>query len=324
MKSGFYRLLLLTAWFAGLGLTASAQTITNADFENWAVRGTAEAPANWLTTDDIFEAFDPGFFYNTGTVTKSTDAHGGSFAAKLSNVSVGSGTNTGVVGGVLVLGTKLGGEASYNRYPIGGVPYTSRPTQVQFYYKLTIAATDTAFATAIFTKKDPNGGLPLILGGGTIFLTPTMGTGYVGVTADVPYSTSTDAPDSVRIQFSTGCASEFIRDALTAGTTLSIDDVSFLGAPLATRANATVQELLTVSPNPGPAGHFQLHAPAEPALASAPYSVFDLTGRLVAQQPALAVPTPTRDLDLSRLATGVYLLRLDSKQGTLVRQLVVQ
>ena len=54
----------------------------------------------------------PGYTFNTGTVTKSTDTHGGAFAAKLTNVAFGSGTTATVREGFLVLGQKLGGEAS--------------------------------------------------------------------------------------------------------------------------------------------------------------------------------------------------------------------
>ena len=49
-----------------------------------------------------------------------------------------------------------------------------------------------------------------------------------------------------------------------------------------------------------------------------------MTGRVVQRQPALAVPSPTRELDLSSLATGIYLLRLDSKDGVLVRQSTIK
>ena len=93
---------------------------------------------------------------------------------------------------------------------------------------------------------------------------------------------------------------------------------------MATRANASTQAQLIVAPNPSPAGRFQLSAPTAPALASAPLTVLDLTGRVVLAQPALVMLSPTRELDLSSLRTGIYVLRIDSKEGLLTRQLVVQ
>ncbi|MGI4763294.1 MAG: T9SS type A sorting domain-containing protein [Janthinobacterium lividum] len=298
--------------------SAAAQAIPNGTFETWSTRSTAEAPASWLTQDDVLAAVFPSYTFNTGTVVKSTDAHGGAFAAKLTNIAFGSGTTATVLEGFLVLGQKLGGEASYGDYPIAGIPYTARPTQWQFYYKLTGPASDAAEATLLLTKKDPAGGLPLILGGGTVSLVPTTG-GYQQALITIPY-TSSAAPDSVRMQFSSGTGS-----TIAAGSELLIDDISLLGAPpLATRADASTQALLAVSPNPSPAGRFHLSAPGQPALASAPYAVLDLTGRVVARQPALSPASPTRDIDLSNLQTGLYVLRLDSPQGVLTRQLVVK
>jgi hypothetical protein len=316
MKTIFYAITLACSFLATLG--ATAQTITNSGFETWATRNSAEAPANWLTLDDILAFEDPGYVYNTGVVTKSTDVHSGSFAAKLTNTTfTGQNGASLVQEGVLVLGTKLSGRAYYNDYPIGGLPSTTRPTQFQFFYKLTGPSSDVAVATVLLTKKSATGGLPEIIGGGTLTLTPTNGS-YVGVSADIPYS-STATPDSVRMQFSSGTAA-----TLAAGSVLLIDDVSLIGGALPVRADAGTQALFTVSPNPSPAGRFRLSAPDQPALASAPYAVLDLTGRVVAQQPALAVPSPVRDIDLSSLSTGIYLLRVDSKQGALVRQLVVK
>ncbi|RZK17230.1 MAG: T9SS type A sorting domain-containing protein [Hymenobacter sp.] len=37
-----------------------------------------------------------------------------------------------------------------------------------------------------------------------------------------------------------------------------------------------------------------------------------------------SIPAPTRDLDLSTLPTGIYLLRPDTKAGTTVRQLSIK
>ncbi|MDJ0366358.1 T9SS type A sorting domain-containing protein [Hymenobacter sp. H14-R3] len=321
MNAFLYAIALAGSYLATL--SATAQTITNAGFETWATRGSAEAPANWLTTDDIYAASDPGYTYNTGTVTKSTDAHTGSFAAKLTNISFqGNNGASFVQEGVLILGSKIRATPVYEGYPIGGVPSTTRPTQFQFFYKLTGPASDVAIATLLLTKKSATGTVPDIIGGGTLTLAPTMG-GYVGVTIDIPYS-STATPDSVRMQFSSGSANTPTQTKITAGSVLLLDDITLIGGALAVRADASTQAQLTVSPNPSPAGRFRLSALQQPALTSAPYAVLDLTGRVVAQQPALAVPSPVRDIDLSNLATGVYLLRVDSRQGALVRQLVVK
>jgi hypothetical protein len=308
-----YSFVLLLSLLLGVGPRAMSQTIANANLETWAVRNTIEAPTGWQTTDDVLHAllvqlYGVQTYFNTGTVTKSTDVHSGTYAASLKTLVV-TGVSTVPVPGILVLGTKLGVNS------LGGSPYTSRPAQFQFYYKLTGPVADSAGAVVYLTGT--NAGQPTLIGTAQQYLKPTTG-GYVGISLPIQY-TSSATPDSVRIQFSSGGA-----DALTANTTLLVDDVALSNTALAVRADASIQARLSVAPNPSPAGRFQLSAPDEPALASAPYTVLDALGRQVAHQPALAVPSATRELDFSSFSTGIYLLRLDTKQGTIMRQLVIK
>ena len=309
-----YSFLLLIGLLLGVGPQAMSQTIPNSGFETWATRNGAEAPGNWLNSDDLYEG-------STGAVTKSTDAHTGSFAAKLTNTTIKDPSGSFVAEGAIILGTRFNSQVTYGGYPIGGIPYTARPAQFQFYYKLTGPAADSALTTLLLTSTGAKGAAPTIVGGGILLLAPTTGTGYTQVTVNIPYNPAIATnPDSVRIMFTSGSARTIV-----AGSTLLVDDVSLIGGTaLAVRADASVQARLSVAPNPSPAGRFQLSAPTEPALASAPYTVLDMLGRVVAQQPALAVPSPTRELDLSSLPAGIYLLRIDSKQGLLVRQLAVK
>ncbi|QKG54551.1 hypothetical protein [Hymenobacter sp. BRD67] len=104
----------------GTSRLASAQNIPNNGFENWATTNTVEAPVNWQTTDNILAAINhapAGSYYNTGTVTKVTDAHSGLYAAKLTSQSLP--TNSGgsvVLPGYLVLGNRVTTDAQYNFY----------------------------------------------------------------------------------------------------------------------------------------------------------------------------------------------------------------
>lgn len=323
MKAFYYRWLLLTGWLAALGTAAVAQTIPNNGFDTWADRSGNDAPAGWLTSDDYLAAAtnNPPGSFETGTVTKSTDTHSGAFAAKLTTLNLPT-TSGGTVPfpGILILGAKFGAYAfNSTRLPIGGSPYTARPAQFNFYYKLTGPVADSTVALAVLTITDPTTRAPITVGAAGLALQPTTGSGYAAISIPIQYGSSA-TPDSVRIQFISSAS----RRTMTAGTTLLVDDITLSNSALAVRADASTQAQLTVSPNPSPAGRFQISAPEQPALASAPYTVLDVTGRVVAQQPALAVPRPTRELDLSSLASGIYMLRLDTKQGTLVRQLSIQ
>jgi hypothetical protein len=298
---------------------ANAQTVPNGGFDTWASPRTVETPTGWLTSDDILSFLNgrPLGTFNTGTVTKSTDVHGGTFAVKLTTVTTPpTATNLAIVPGILVLGAKTG-IYTLRGLPNAGSAYTTRPTQCNFYYKLSGPATDSASVLVYFTNTVNRA--PNLLGYGLQFLRPTTG-GYAAISVPIQYDpASTAAPDSVHFQFSSGDA-----NVLTAGTTLLIDDLSLGNTALAVRADASLQEQLTVSPNPSPTGRFSVGSPAQPDLASSPLTVFDMTGRAVLRQPALATPASGRELDLSSLPIGIYTLRLDSKQGALVRQLVVK
>jgi hypothetical protein len=311
----YFTWLLLLAWGTR---AATAQTIPNGDFEQWASTGGApEAPTGWLTTDFILGYYNnvpAGSYFNTGTVAKGTEAHGGSFAAKISTLSLPTTTGSTVLHpGWLVLGARPG-HYDYAELPNAGAPCATRPTQLQFYYKLSGPAADSASALVYVTRTVA--GVPTVLGGAFQYLKPT--TGYTLLSLPLDYS-SADVPDSVHIQLSSGDAR-----VITAGTTLLVDDMALANPTLATRAGAATQALVQVVPNPSPAGRFVLSSPAQPDLAAAPLAVFDVTGRLVQQQPAQAVPGASRTLDLSGLPLGIYTLRLDTKQGSLVRQLVVR
>jgi hypothetical protein len=311
----YFTWLLLLAWGSR---AATAQTIPNGDFERWASPGGApEAPTGWLTTDFIlgyFSSLPPGSYLNTGTVAKGSEVHGGSFAAKISTLSLPTTTGGTVLHpGWLVLGARPS-PYEYAGLPNAGAPCTTRPTQLQFYYKLTGPAADSASAVVYVTRTVS--GLPTVLGGGFQYLKPT--TGYTLLTMPLEYS-SADVPDSVHIQLSSGDAR-----VITAGTTLLVDDFALINPTLAMRAGAATQDLVAVAPNPNPAGRFVLSSPAQPDLAAAPLAVFDVTGRLVQRQPAQAMPGAGRTLDLSGLPLGIYTLRLDTKQGSITRQLVVK
>jgi hypothetical protein len=318
MKKTFYACLALASLLLEVA-PAQAQTVTNLNLESWATRNGVEAPANWQTTDDDFAAAfgAPSGTYNFGTVTKSTDKHGGTYAAKLTTTNFSTTNGPVPVPGELILGAKAG-VYNYFGISVGGTSLASRPTQMQCYYKLTgtAAVTDSALALVYMTKT--TNGVPSVIGRGYQFLAPAAT--YTSLTVPITYSTtSTATPDSVHVVFTSGWA-----DNITAGTTLFVDDVTISGVNLATRADADVQAQFSVSPNPSTGGRFQLNAPEAPALSSAAFTVSDMMGRTVAQQPALAAPSPTRELDLSHLTTGIYLLRLDTKQGVVVRQLTIK
>ncbi len=304
--------LALSLFFTALG-PARAQAVANGDFETWAARSSVDSPTNWLTTDDVIAALAP-FRLATGTFTKVTDAHGGTYALRLETKATLLGP---VVPGAVLLGSKL---VSSGDTP-GGLPFTGRPAVLQFYYKLTgpqpAKASDGAFAAVVLTRTI-NGHAETIATADQEFTAVTPA--YALARLRLTY-TSAATPDSVHVGFGSSLIdiSTGLPTGGTVGTVFQVDDVVLTGTATATR-DAALDAALTVAPNPS-AGRYLLRA--APALLAAPLAVVDATGRVVRREAAPA-PAATRALDLSGLAGGVYTLQLFTSQGLITKKLVVQ
>ena len=305
--------LLLTLSLGGLALApAHAQTLTNSGFETWAARSGVDSPTGWLTTDDVvLAAF--GVPLPTGTFTKTTDVHGGTYALRLETKSTFAGALPGAVG----TGTRVGSNIALP----GGIPFTGRPAMLQFYYKLSgpqpTVATNGAFAQVLLSRTV--NGASQTVATAQQYLT-TLASTYVLVQVPLVY-TSAATPDSMRLAFSSGAIPAGVGSSTaTVGTVLQIDDVAFTGTATASR-NAALEATISVYPNPSPDSRYVLTA--APALLAAPLTVLDATGRVVRREAALTQPAPSRTLDLAGLAKGLYLVQLATTEGLLTKRLFV-
>lgn len=300
------RLPLCAALLLAARLPALAQQLPNKGFETWTTTAAGDRAQNWLTTDDLLQA-TLGIPIATGTVSKTTDAYAGSFAARVETKNVAP---FGVFPGYLVLGTRL----NLRDGGFGGVPYTGRPMALQLRYKLSgsQAAADSATATVLLTRTVNGQSQPvaegqLVLPAAATYTLATVPLNYYGA----------QTPDSVRIVLNSGQAT-----TLTAGTTLLVDELNLTGTTTATRPDAHAN-CLTLYPNPSADGLFTLDAAHEPALLATPLIVSDLLGRPVLTQ-AAGPAAPSRVVDLRGQPAGVYTLRLATAQGPIVRRLVIQ
>ena len=310
MKTLFRTSLLAALFCATLG-AAQGQALANGGFEAWATRNGVDSPTGWLTTDDVITALSP-IAFATGTFTKATDAHGGTYAARLESKTT---PLAGVLPGAVAVGTKVGADVTLP----GGIPFTGRPTMLQFYYKLSgpqPTGSDGAFAQVALTRR-VNGATQTLATAKQVFTTVTS----TYVLAQVPLTyTSSATPDSVHLVLSSGAIITATAGAV-AGTVFQVDDVSFIGTATATR-DAALSAALTVAPNPSPDGHYLLYAP--PTLLAGALAVTDATGRVVRREAALPTRAATRALDLSGLAAGFYTLQLVADQGVVTKKLVVE
>ena len=287
-----------------LAAPARAQTTTfpNSTLDTWVMRTGYEAPANWLTTDDI-----TGGGFSTNTVVKTPVAHGGPFAAQLQTQSIAGVTQ---FPGILVLGNSLNRTST----GLGGLPFTARPRSLQFYYQLTgpRAVADSAYMLVLLTRRASGSQAPLLIAAGRHnFIAPASS--YTLVTVPMQYI-SPLAPDSVAMLFVSGSAT-----VVTVGTVLRIDDITFTGTATATR-DAALHAALAIAPNPSPDGRYQLSS-TEPSLLAAPLSVLDATGRVVRHEEAPPLAT-ARVIDLHDLPPGIYTVQLLTAQGLVVRKLL--
>lgn len=314
--------LLHTGLAAGLlcaaGAPARAQAVANGGFEAWAARGGVDSPTGWLTTDDVIAAL-LGLPLATGTFTKVTDVHGGTYAVRLESKAV---PLLGVLPGAVAIGTAVGSNLAVP----GGLPFGGRPTALQFYYKLSgpqptaANASDGAFVQVALTRT-AGGTVEIIASAKQVF--STVNAAYALAQVPLTYA-SAATPDSVRLVFSSGAIVSATGGAAgsdVAGTVFQVDDVAFTGTATATRS-AALAAALTAAPNPSHGGRYVLRAPA--ALLAAPLAVVDATGRVVRREDALRAPAATRALDLSGLAGGVYTLQLFTANGLVTKQLVVE
>src|SRR6185436_17888720 len=113
-----------------------SQVIPNGDMEAWTASTSYDEPTGWGTPNP----FIPGVII----VSKSTDAHGGSFAARLES------QNLGIVVVPGVMGTGSVNPLAFNIE--GGFPVSTAYETFTGYYKFYPQGTDSCWIFALFTK----------------------------------------------------------------------------------------------------------------------------------------------------------------------------
>ncbi|MDF7810643.1 T9SS type A sorting domain-containing protein [Hymenobacter sp. YC55] len=304
MKKTLYTLAVAALGLSATG-TASAQAVLNGNFENWEQRNGSERPVNWSTTDDLLDAI--GVPVITNAVSKTSDKQNGSFAVKLENKALFGGLATG---GFLALGSLSDLESE----EFLGVPFTGRPSHLQFHYKQTGTdiANDSAQVLVALTRY-VNGHREVI--GGAESLLRSAPSSYTLMSLPLEYLSSA-TPDSVFMLIESATAEEF-----TIGNALYVDNIAFTSTVAATH-NAQLAKEMQVYPNPSATGLFTLTTTGRNAeLAGTTLTVTDAQGRTVLHQ-AYSRTSQPRTIDLQSQPAGFYLLRLDTPKGVVVQRLV--
>lgn len=181
-----------------------SQSISNAGFESWTYFQYFEEPDQFTSTNSflVMAGLEPN-------VTKSTDAHSGSYALKLQSVETPEDT---------IFGAAFIGQIGENSIA-GGLPFTQRPDSVTGYAKYDIQFGDTAYLAVLFKKF----GAPLGICSLT-FIGSKINYGYF--TAPVNWFVPIISPDSLVAGFT----SSTIDNTPMIGSTITFDDIAFVGA----------------------------------------------------------------------------------------------
>lgn len=288
-------LIILTGLFSTV---ASAQTQPpNIGFEDWDSQTilfhTFEEPVDWNSSTQCTALL------NISTVTKSDDAHSGSYSAKLETLSGGGNirANGVITTAELICLASSGGQE-------GGYPYTSEfPDSLVGWYKYAPSNQDSAYIqvmflanndqdTVCFTRKDL-----FAAADWTRFSVPLC-EGATGNSAEVL---------SLFVSSSWGDGAQGQAEV---GSILYVDDFQFVTTVGIDEAES--ERTWTVYPNPV-VGELNVQVLRGQ---EATIEIIDVTGKLVRRE---KVSETNYQIDLNTLVTGIYLYQIKSTENQVLR-----
>jgi hypothetical protein len=215
-----------------LGTTAFGQAVPNGGFEDWNDMGVYEDPAQWATLNFV------SMFGASPTVSRSTDAHEGTYSAKLETIIEdidGDGLEDSIPGLMF-----LGNADFLNEIMTEGAPFTDRPDSLTGWTKYLPVVADFGYLEVSLTKWNSTDGLTETIAGGEYMFDEA--TDWSRFSTPLEYY-SEEAPDSVRIFIISNTM------VPSDGTTLFVDGLEFV-----TNSTADAPELHTADlvyyPNP--------------------------------------------------------------------------
>ncbi len=280
-----------------------AQNLVNGGFEDWddLAGGLYTQPTGWSSLNVLALLSAPQ------TVTKTTDAQEGSFAARL---------ETKTFFGNLIAGLLYLGDFDVSQGINGvqeGIPFAGgRPERFTGWYKYESVNGDSAVVFAQLWRYNlQTGKRDTIAQAATSFLNST--TSYTQFEIDFTYYSS-EQPDSVYVVLvSSGAGGEGQGQV---GSTLFIDNVLF---DYTTGIVPLFGTSVAVDVYPIPATH-QLTVQLSEALHQASLEIYNLQSQLMLQTPLSDLQT---QLDVSSLSAGAYTYRITAA-GMPVKKGVVQ
>jgi hypothetical protein len=290
-----------------LGINAQAQTtLPNLDFENWTLStsGRYEDPSpttTWATPNYAMDLIlgNPA----SSIVQKSTDAHGGSYAALMKSRNI-----VGNFVGATLFSGQLNTTVPFSPVPLLGMPFTGRPVALTGWYKYAPVGGDssdiyiklTKWNTATNTRDDI---------GYVEKRDYAAVSNYTQFYLPINY-TSTQTPDSITIVFSASAGAE--QKLGQVGSSLWIDDVVLDYTPTNIQSTTTNTHNIHIYPNP-----FidVINITADDEIES--YQIINYTGQVVTTQTMQATQN---NISLHNLAIGNYTLVIYNKAHQAIYQ----
>ena len=276
--------------------TGMAQTIENGDFEAWTSYGDYSDADGWASPNADFVTMG-----QTLVDPDDTDPFSGSYNAYLETKNFGFFTLCGAMTNGDYVAVPMQGS-----YIAGGVPFTDRPTFLNFMYKCEPGADDNCYVgITLFNQGN-------MVGKAVFTNTNTVST-WTAASLAIDYQSS-DAPDTMQIIITSSnyTLSNGFMDGGVVGSKLWIDDLHFVTENVDDLQVASFQ----LFPNPT-VSKINIEFPDKHISA---VEILSSTGQVVAN-PSFTAGSDFV-VDVEELPTGVYYIRLSDGQSSWVKRFV--
>lgn len=283
-----------------IGATSSilAQISTNLGLDSWATVSGYEEPTNGWSTLNAISDLAPGA---PVTVTKTTDKHSGTYAAKLETKQIPF-VNT-LIGGLLATGF-FDNNANPGQNLKLGVPFTTSPKYFRGYYKYTPVSGDSADFFCALTRWNSTLNKRDTLGSVGYREYNTV-SNYTQFSFKINYTDSVTAPDTIVMLFSSSGGAQNFQGQV--GSTLYVDEISLENTSgVEVLLNNEVQ--VEVFPNPT-ADYLNINVLEDAKGLS--YNIYNYEGKLVTQNKL----NKNTKIDVSLFNEGKYFISIMDTKG---------
>lgn len=287
----------------GCGVFAQT-TLPNLSLEMWTDFGNYEEPSGgvWTTANKTVD-LAPGIVPET--TLKSTDAHSGTYAARMV-------TARWPIVNLLLTGTLATGTFNTTATPPDnlqmGMPFTGRPDKFKGWYKYNAQGGDSCDIYAILSKWNTGTNQRETVGEAWLRSDQAV-TAYTQYDLSFTY-TSGDTPDTISIVFASSAAGDQLMGQV--GAELFIDEIEF---EYATGISQVLMPEAAVKAYPSPAAE-RVTLEWDKRFTKGAMRIYDVTGKVMAEQPANGMKTEFQVTDWPAGTYHYLLLDGESKMAS--------